>query len=316
MHYGIGVDVSGTRIDYGLFDEDKNLILRRSSETDAAHSPTEFFDVAVSHIQAMMEERELSADQLTGIGICLPAFIQYEEGRLLKTAGLPKLKDFALRDYLSNKLGGVRVMVDVSAQASALAEHRYGAGRGMDNLLYCPMGAGISAGIILDGKLYHGTQGIAGQTGHMIITADEGLDCFCGNSGCFMSWCSGDMIVKHVQSWMEKGETSIMTELAGRPGYITPEHISIAYERGDEMAERALSQMAKYIGIWMYNMYLNLNIDCFIIGGGLLRMGKKLAGPVRKSFDVYNRTRLPVTFKMEEIRRDQGIIGAHELLFV
>jgi glucokinase len=221
------------------------------------------------------------------------------------------------------KLDGIRVILDNDAHAGAIAEHRLGAGRGFDNLLYCPVSTGISAAIIIDGKIVRGRYGWAGESGHMIVTPDDGVECGCGNRGCLMSWSSGSMIAKHVKAWLDAGEKSCITDFSG-DSEINCLHIEQAYNAGDALARRAVAQMVKYLGIWTYNLYVTLNINCFVFGGGLLKMfrsliddGKpgSLLDSMKEVFDGYNKNTMPVYFKEAELGDDFGIIGAAELLF-
>jgi len=149
----------------------------------------------------------------------------------------------------------------------------------------------------------------------MIATPGEGVECGCGNRGCYMSWCSGSMIVKHIKEWIKAGDTTIMTELAGGIDWIDSIILEVAYERGDPMAERAINQMTHWLGIWFYNLYVTYNVNCFVLGGGLINMGEKLLGPVRRIFDEYNHDERPVYFMIAECTEHCGVLGAAELVF-
>jgi glucokinase len=111
-----------------------------------------------------------------------------------------------------------------------------------------------------------------------------------------------------------------MTSLAGGAEKITCQHMEKAYEQGDPLAVRALNQMVSYLGLWFFNLYVTFNINCFVLGGGLLNLGDKLLGPVRQIFDEYNSQGtmspdLPVYFKTAELGGQVGIVGAAELIF-
>lgn len=314
--FTIGIDVGGTKTAYGVFDHKKSLIARRRKPSDSALSAEEFFDGIVENIRSLMEENNISFKQLRGIGIGMPSFVLFDEGRILKTSNLPNIHDFPARDYLMEKLGGdVRIILDNDSHTGALAEHRNGAGRGFKHMLYCPVSTGISSGIIINNELFRGGYGWSGESGHMIITPGEGLECGCGNRGCLMSYCSGSMILKHIQKKIEAGETTIMSELAGGAMNITTFHICEAYDIKDPMALWAVGQMANYLGLWLYNLYVTLNINCFIFSGGLLGFGDRLFKSVREVFDKYNSNNMPIYFKTSELGDDSGVVGAAELLF-
>ena len=331
--YTIGIDIGGTKVAYGLLDGQKQIVRHMAHPSNIDHSSEEFFDTVIANIRKIMLDNHIEKENLRGVGIGMPSFILFEEGRIIKTANLTNIHDFPVRAYLMEKLGGIRVIIDNDAHTAAIAEHRYGAGRGFNNMLYCPVGTGISTGIIINGSIFRGHYGWAGETGHMIITPDDGIMCGCGNQGCFMSWCSGSMIIKHIKKWIEAGEKSCITDIAGDED-LNCNHLADAYNDDDPLACRAIAQMVKFLGIWTYNLYLTLNINCFVFGGGLLKMfhnlkaGKTSSGEkpfglldaMKEVFDGYNKNSMPVYFREAELSNimsgdDFGIIGAAELLF-
>lgn len=314
--YAIGIDVGGTKIAYGLYDTQRKLLAKRRRGSDAQLSPEAFFGGIADEIVSMLVEQGATLSQLTGVGIGMPSFVDFKEGYILKTTNLTKIKDFPARDFLGQRLGKTMpIVLDNDGHAGALAEHRYGAGRGFEHMLYCPVSTGISSGIIIDGKLFRGSYGWSGESGHMILTPEDGVMCGCGNRGCAMSWCSGSMILKHIVNWIEAGERTVMLDMAGHPKAITPEHISAAWERDDVMAKKAVEQMARTMATWLFNLYVTLNINCFVFGGGLLNMGDKLFGRMREIFLEYNQNDYPVHFKTAELSPEAATIGALELLY-
>lgn len=314
--YTIGVDVGGTKIAYGLFDGARHLVARHQEPSDPTLSPEVFLDDIALVCRKMLDDHQLGRDQVRGVGIGVPSYVLYEEGTIIKTANLPRLRDVRARAHLVKSLGGdIRVLLDNDAHTAALAEHRHGAGRGFHHMLYCAISTGISTGLIINGQLFRGRYGWAGESGHMIVTPGEGIECGCGNVGCLMSYCSGSMIVRHIRHRIDRGEPTAMVAIAGGPERITVGTVAIAYDQGDPMARWAIAQMAKYLAIWLYNLYVMLNINCFVFGGGMVRLGDRLFPQVRQLFDKYNDNDLPVYFKKAELDDDFGIVGAAELLF-
>lgn len=320
----IGVDVGGTKTACALIDENRAVFGERSVPSDPELDSESFFDCIAEEVKTLLDgqgfdrfgKRPAGADgeaaEIAGAGVGMPSFILYDEGYIIKTSNLVKIKDFPARDYLSGKLG-FPVIIDNDARAAALAEYRHGAGRGFDNMLYCPVSSGISSAILIGGKLFRGSYGWAGETGHMIATPGEGIECGCGNRGCYMSWCSGLMIVKHIRQWIDSGEKTIMTSLAGGNDKINSIILEKAWDSGDPMALKAVAQMTGWLGLWFYNLYVSLNINCFVLGGGLVKMGEKFLGPVRQVFDHYNHDERPVYFKTAACEASCGILGAAEL---
>jgi glucokinase len=320
----IGIDIGGTKTACALVDENRVLSGARSFPSDPELDGERFFDRVAEEAGTLLagqgfdcsgkrpEGAEGGAAEIAGAGVGAPSFILYDEGYIIKTSNLVKIRDFPARDYLSKKLG-FPVVIDNDARAAALAEYRHGAGRGFDNMLYCPVSSGISSAMLIGGKLFRGSYGWAGETGHMIATPGEGVECGCGNRGCYMSWCSGLMIVKHIKQWIDAGGQTIMTSLAGGRDRIDSIILEKAYDSGDPMAIRAVDQMTRWLGLWFFNLYVSLNINCFVLGGGLVKMGEKLLGPVRRVFDQYNHDERPVYFKTAALETNCGTIGAAEL---
>lgn len=169
--YTIGVDVGGTKTAYGLFDSQKNLIFKNKTSTRADMNGEEFFDVIAENISSIMRDYNITDKELRGIGIGMLSFVLYEEGKIVKTANLKRIRNFQARNYMMKKMGvNIRVMLDNDAHTAALAEHRNGAGRGFKHMLYCPVSTGISCGIIINNELFRGRYGWAGESGHMIVS--------------------------------------------------------------------------------------------------------------------------------------------------
>ncbi|MDO4356801.1 MAG: ROK family protein [Clostridia bacterium] len=313
MTYTIGIDIGGTKTAYGLFDESRTLVARRRHASDDTLNNEAFFSVIADNVLAMCAENGVALSDLKGVGVGMPSFVLFDEGRILKTVNLTNLKDFAARDFLQDRLG-VRVVLDNDTHVATLAEHRLGAGRGLKHMVYCAVSTGIASGIVINGELFRGSYGWAGETGHMLLTPGKGELCGCGHRGCFMSYTSGSMIVRHIRSRIASGETTRMTELAGGEANINATHLLAAYREGDPMAQWAVEQMADGLAVWLYNLYETLNISCYVFGGGLVNFGDVLFDKVREKFDALNLEGYPVEFRFAELKDDFGIVGASLLV--
>lgn len=318
MDFYMGIDIGGTKIAYGLFDEERRLLKKAKAPSDDRKAGEEFFEPVFDMIHAFSEEAGRRGGLLSGIGIGITGFVDFQKGALSQTASLPKLSGFPVRSYLESRLGPpVRIALDNDCHCGALAEFRHGAGRGHKSMLYCPVSTGISTGMILDGRLFRGSNGASGESGHMLACVSEDLkqNCECGNRGCFNSLCSGKAITGYVKQWILEGNESILPALAGGIENITAKHISEACDLGDPLALRALEQMAHYLAVWIFNVYMLLNVDCIVFSGGLLSMGDKLMDRVRKEFEMYHKNEFPVSFCQTQLGEDSGLLGALELLF-
>ena len=315
MDYTAGIDVGGTKVALGVFGEDKTLLGKAKYPSDPALSAQDFFRQTVDTLRQLMEGLSLPWENLKGVGVGVPSLVRYPEGSVVLCAALPNLNGFGVKAFLQQLLPGVAVEVDNDAHCAALAESRQGAGVGRPHMLYCPVSTGLSSAIIIHGQLFRGNNGFAGESGHTVLTPGQGLPCGCGNQGCAQSYSSGGMIVQHIRQWIAQGEPTLMVDLAGSPEKIDARHIEQAARAGDPMALRALDQMALYLGVWVFNLYMTLNIDCFVFGGGLTKMGPLLFDRVRKAFDSFCHTEEPVEFLFAQCGQDVGILGAAELLF-
>ena len=306
--YRIGIDVGGTKVAYGLFDDDNALIDRHAHETPIDVDGPGLSDMLLEGIDLLLTRNGIGHGEVRGIGIGMPSFIYYEQGYIYMTSALVNLKEFPMRDYFAHRLD-IPVVIDNDSNGAALAEYRFGAGRGSRNMIYMSASTGLGSGLILNGQLFRGSYGWAGESGHMLITPDAGVDCGCGNKGCFMSWASGRYVPEQIRI-LAKGRKTVM-DLGPNLDCVA---LNEAFKAGDAVAVEALDQLAHYMAVCVFNIYQLLNVNLFVFGGGLTHFGDDLFGRVRREFDRYNRLPQPVTFKIAELNQDFGIIGAAEFV--
>lgn len=307
--YRIGVDAGGTKVAYGLFDEENQLLDRAQHPTPIEADGPQFSDLVIESIREMLVRNHLTTDDLRGIGICMPSFFLFDKGYVCMTSAMTNIRDFAIRDYFTARLS-VPVIFDNDSNVAALAEHRYGAGRGSRHMIYMATSTGIGSGLILNGQLFRGSYGWAGESGHMLITPDEGVDCGCRNKGCFMSWASGRFIPQQIRNMAESG---IPTTMDLGPNLDCVQLLA-ACKEADPLALKILDQTAHYIGVCTFNIFQLLNVNLFVFGGGLVNFGPLLFDKVRATFDRYNRIPQTAEFRFAELKQDFGIIGAAELV--
>jgi len=307
--YVIGIDAGGSKVAYGLFNDRGEITDRYQHRTDPGADGPAFSDLIAESVIAILKKNALTFEQLSGIGVCMPSFIKYETGYVFLTSSIPGIKDFAMRDYMEARLP-TRIVLDNDANAAALAEHRRGAGRGARHMVYIVVGTGLGSGIIIDGKVFQGSYGAAGECGHMLATPDEGLMCGCENKGCFMSYVTGRHLPERVRLELGSGTQSILT-----PENADGKLLAEAYKNGDPLALKLTEQMARYLALCVFNIYQMLNIDTFVFGGGLTALGDILFDPMRREFDRLYHISFPVHFKTAELKEDAGIIGAAEYIY-
>lgn len=307
--YTMGIDAGGTKVAYGLFDAAGKLLRRFEHPTDAHADGPAFTDQLVDTAYHMLEAERIGPEDLEGIGVCMPSFILYDQGYIYLTSAMTNIRDFPMRDYISARLP-TRVVLDNDGNVAALAEHRHGAGKGSRHMVYIAASTGIGSGIIIDGKVFHGSYGWAGECGHMLATPEVGLECGCRNRGCVMSYASGRYIAQHAKARLAAGADSIL----GETEELSARDILNAYHKGDPLAKELVGQMAQYMAVCIFNIYQLLNINLFVFGGGLVNFGDVLFGPMREIFDRYNHIPQPVDFRFAALEQDFGIIGAAELV--
>lgn len=307
--YIFGIDAGGTKVAYGLFDREGNLLDKYQHPTDIQADGPAFSEQLIETINKILKEHGTTLDEVYGVGICMPSYIRFESGYIHMTSAMVNIKDFAMRDYLEERLG-VKVVLDNDSNAAALAEYRRGAGRGCEHMVYMAVSTGIGSGIIINGNLFRGSYGWAGESGHMLDTPDAGIMCGCGNYGCFMSQISGRNLPKRLAIRMMEGKESLLS----RAEKLNGEALLKAYEAGDELAKEQIQHMAHHLAVCVYNVYQLLNINVFVFGGGLTNLGDVLFGRVREEFNRYDHIKMPVEFRFAQLKTDFGIIGAAELL--
>lgn len=306
--YRIGVDVGGTKVAYGLFDAGNYPLSRHEHASPIDIDGPGISDLLIEGIHHVLQSNQLTLSDLEGVGVCMPSYILFDEGYIFLTSSLTNIRDFAMRPYLEARLG-VPIVLDNDSNCAALAEHRFGAGRGCRDMVYMAVSTGLGSGLILNNELFRGSYGWAGETGHMLITPDEGLECGCRNRGCFMSWSSGRFFPKHIARLAEKQPTSMDLN-----GPLNGRVLLEACKRGDPVAMAVLEQSAYHIGLCVYNIWQVLNVKTYVFGGGLVHFGDMLFDRIRATFDRYNHVDVAVEFKTAQLKQDFGIIGAAELV--
>jgi glucokinase len=260
----IGVDIGGTKVAAGLVSADGEITSHVRVPMVADSSAQEGLDAVVSAIA-----KALPSDFRTigGIGICAPGPLDPSTGVILNPPNVPCWRDFPLAESVQ-KLYPVLVKVDNDANAAALAETRWGAAHGYSNVFYATIGTGIGTGIILDGKIFHGRTGSAGEGGHVSIDY-RGPICVCGKRGCIEVLASGTAIARRARESLATGVKSCMSDLAGgNLNAITGEIVAKAYTGGDRLAGDLLRSTADMLALWLSNMIDLLDPDVIVIGGG------------------------------------------------
>jgi glucokinase len=262
----IGIDVGGTNLRSALIREDGNIIKRQSILSEANKG----IDFVLANLAKLIRET-VEGKHIAGVGIGIPGIIDSKKGILTQAPNISNVNNYPLRDVLTQKLGsGIPVLIENDANCAAIGEWWVGAGKDVDSLIIITMGTGVGGGIIVDGKLWNGADGMAGEIGHITIYPD-GARCNCGNSGCLESYASASAIRRMVKEGLadKNLETVIRKKVKNVPKEKIPEVVQEAAIEGDKFALGIWEEVGKALGIAIANLVNLLNVEMIVIGGGL-----------------------------------------------
>lgn len=311
----IGVDVGGTNVRTGLFASPDKPQSRRIKTHHGTSSPQEMIDLITKEVHGILQKEGLDLCKAKGVGVGFPGHLDFTEGVTLTSSNLPQWENIPLRDILEERLK-IPVFLDNDANLAALAEHRFGAGKGSKDMVYVTVSSGIGAGIIIDGKIYRGSRGTAAEIGHTLLDINGPL-CTCGQRGCLMAMASGIGIANMAKVAIRQGRKTLINDLISNDvNQITAEVIARAACQGDKLAENLFQQAQIYLGIGLANLVEILDPEMIIVGGGLCETKETFLEVVRESAVQ----RLPeqlrgfVKIVPAALGSDSGIIGAALLI--
>jgi glucokinase len=262
----LGLDIGGTKLAAGILSDSGELSDYQTQLVHPSHDP----DRILAQIGSMLDM--LGGDgrpTFDAIGVACAGQIESRNGTVLFSPNLG-WRHYPLAEKLA-EMTGLPVAIDNDVKLAALGEHRFGAGRGIDYLLTVMIGTGIGGGIMVEGKLYNGAGGFAGEVGHTTVQWD-GPVCSCGNRGCLEALASGPAIERSVTDAIRHGRTSLVSELVG--GHLERVHASVlasAIKGGDVLAREAVGRAGYYLGVAMASWVNILNPQRIIMGGGVVR---------------------------------------------
>jgi glucokinase len=329
VSFDIGIDLGGTNIRIGLVDGAGRVKARRKLLTRAGGGPTQAFKRTAAAVAELHKRRKVMS-----VGIGIAGLVEHSAGIVRVPPNLPGWNGTPVKQTLA-RLTGLPVFCTNDANAVALGEWSYGAGRGCRNLVCVTLGTGVGGGVIANGRLFVGANGAAGEIGHTAIFAD-GLPCLCGHNGCVERYVGSryveDRARKRVRAQVKrlkdhKNQTSLfpgvktdgpsrMLELAkGDAGRITMREVGRAARAGDRLALELVDEIGDYLGTALANAVELLDPERIVIGGGVSRIGRPLLAAVRRS--VFSRIQaLPgrkLGIVLSELGNDAGIVGASRL---
>ena len=284
QRYIIGVDLGGTNIVAGAMPEDGSRQLAvRSQPTRSELGADAVADRIVQMIEDVMAvsmaETGAARNDFAGVGIGAPGPLDRERGIVLIAPNLG-WRDFPLRQRISDGVG-LHATLDNDANCATVGEWWIGAAKGGRNVVGITIGTGIGGGLILDGKLYHGSSDVAGEIGHTTIDS-TGRRCRCGNYGCLEAYASGPNIAERAREALVAEERSILAAMVNnRLDQITAQTVYEAAQKGDAIALDVVRDTARFLGIGIANLLNIFNPDVVVVAGGVTHAGEALFEPLR-----------------------------------
>jgi glucokinase len=263
------IDLGGTKIRSLIVDGDGTIRAADQRPSEADEGPKAVIDRILASVHAAIDQSRITLDDITAVGVAAPGPVDFDRGVVLEAPNLAGWHDVPLGAILSEQLG-LPSYLENDANAAAVGEHRFGAGRGVQQMIYLTISTGIGGGLILNGQLYRGVDGTAGELGHVVVDERGPLD-DCGMHGCLEILASGTAIARMAREAVEAGE-SVYLQRAARAGKLTAKEVEEAADAGDPAARAILARASHYLGIALAN-YINIfNPELFVIGGGAARI--------------------------------------------
>ncbi len=280
--YYAGIDLGGTSIKMGICSSNGQIICEQEQATPQGHYEN-VLDAFQQMLHQLLAEAQLSPKDLVGVGVGVPALLDVEQGFVYEIVNLG-WKNVPLKTELEKRLG-LPSYVDNDANTAALGEMWQGAGKGSRHLICITVGTGIGGGLVLNGDIYHGALGLAGEIGHLTIRPEGGLPCNCGKFGCLETETSATAIAYYGRKAVDEQRETRLTEIAR--GVITAKDVIDAARSGDAEGMKILHHVGYYLGLALAQMSNVLNPEKIVVGGGVSKAGDFFLDPIRENFRKY-----------------------------
>ena len=309
----LAIDLGGTKIRSIVVDADGQVLGEDRRETDADEGQEPVIARMVASANDAVARSGVPYASLLGVGVSAPGPVDFERGILYQPPNLPGWDAVPLAQLLQGRLG-LSAFLENDATAAALGESRYGAGQGARHMLYLTISTGIGGGLILDGTVYRGADGSAGELGHMTVD-ENGPEHACGQRGCLEVMASGTAIARMAREAVEAGRSVVLARLARDVEELSAVEVDTAADLGDPVATEILARASHYLGVGFAN-YLNIfNPEVIVIGGGVSRIGRQLLDPAialakQRAFRLPART---VEFRKAALEGRAEVLGVAAL---
>ena len=283
--YVIGLDLGGTNSVFGIVDSRGNIKATTAIKTQGYDTVEDYVDAAVNALQPIIDQVG-GLSQIKAMGIGAPNGNFYN-GTIEYAPNLSWGHDgvVPLAKMFSERLNNLPVALTNDANAAAIGEMTYGVARGMTNFIDITLGTGVGSGIVINGQMVYGSDGFAGELGHMVVRPD-GRSCGCGRKGCLEAYCSATGVARTAREFLETSdEPSLLRDM--KPEDITSYDVSVAASKGDALANRVYTFTGELLGEACANFATFCSPEAFIFFGGLTKAGDLLMEPLKKSYDAH-----------------------------
>ncbi|MBD8870650.1 ROK family transcriptional regulator [Nocardioides sp. MJB4] len=308
----VGISIGATGLSVGVTDGRLAVLATRHRDCDIRQGPEVVLAIALEEVHALLEE--LGVERPLGAGIGVPGPVDFHRGVSVSPPIMPGWDGYPVRDAVSRELGCPAVL-DNDVNVLAIGEQHAGVARTARDFLYVKLGTGIGCGIVVDGELYRGVDGCAGDIGHIRVQ-DFGPTCACGNTGCLEAFAGGAALARDATAAARAGRSPVLAELLEAGGQLTAADIGVAVSRGDAQAVQLIRDSGHRIGQVLASLVSFFNPGLIVIGGRVTGLGHALLAEIR---GVTYRRSLPLAtgnlpIVLSELGDEGGVVGAARLI--
>ena len=311
----LAFDLGGTKFAFGVVAENGEVIGSDKIETLAKQGPEQAIQRVNLAAQLLLKKLNIKPEELIGIGIASPGPLDISKGCVDGSPNLPGWTGYSIEAGLSTFFN-LPARIDNDANAAALGEYKFGAGKNKKNMVYITVSTGIGGGVIVDGRLMRGANGNAAELGHLTLNIN-GPACPCGANGCFEMYASGTAIARRTREAIQTGTQSQILNLAGSIEDITTYHILEALQKNDALAQKIWNETTEYLGRGLAVVINTFNPELIVVGGGVTAAGDLLFKPVREKALRYAFPRLAAVCSIVPagLGSNVGVVGAAACAF-
>ena len=316
LGYIVGMDIGATSLELALADVSGQIVQRCSEAADVRNQPEQVLGRCVELVNQMCHAQGTHTDQILGIGVGVPGPVDFARGVLVAPPLMMDWENFPIRSFFNDTFPSAFVVVDNDVNIMALGEQRAGDGIGVDHFIFVKIGTGIGAGIISNGRIHRGSDGCAGDIGHICVDK-QGPVCRCGNQGCLEAMAAGPAITEKATQAALSGRSPFLRKvLDAKGGSLSPEDVNAACREGDEAALEIIRASGQMIGDVLAGLVNFFNPSQIFVGGGIANFGNHLLVSIRRA--VLRRS-LPLatshlSINFSRASSNAGIIGAIALV--